>query len=400
MKPREFDDLLKQRFDQGDFEYNPRNWERLTDELDGRKKKRSILMWWLMPVAGVAASVALAVGVAPMLQHTDTQSAGTELAQTYKTELAQPAHVVPVTNVAIDEPARTIDYTKAAKKSHKHNNRPQAQAPKEEKFAIDYNNAIGNKTSISKKDITLLNATNKTTIAKKPEKKKIITDEAVITFKDEVKKPQTLSIILSGGYSSGNQGASYTAGATIRKMVNDKVFIEGEVAFTNSNLTQVRNHIPEEYVKQYGSSKPATSGAGSKTAGADPGGKVTAMDENTKTIYGDKQTENVSFNQTYLQVSPAVNYRIVKRLSIGAGPDFQKALADNRPADDPTNRDHIKVAPLFDVGLIGKTEFSVTKNLKAGLAYRKGINNVITPTGRYIDRDYLQVQVKCAIFNK
>ncbi len=392
MKPREFDDLLKRKFDQAEFEYNPRNWERLTDELDGRKKKRGILMWWLMPVAGVAASVALAIGVAPHLQITPAVSP--ELAKTYHTEHVQPAHVVPVTN----EPSRTVDYTKAVKKNHKRANRP--QATKEDKFAIDYNNAIRNNTSINKKEIDLLNAPAKNTVVKK-EKKKIITEEAVATFKDEVKKPQTLSIILSGGYNQSVQGTGFTAGATIRKVVSDKVFIEGEVAFTNSSLVQTRYHIASSVVTEYGTSSASSSstGIGSKVTNPDRAGKddVPVID---KVKYEKPQAENVTFTQSYLQVSPAVNYRIAKRLSIGAGPDFQQALADKRPTNDQTDNSSLKRVPLFDVGLIGKTEFSVTKNLKAGLACRKGINNVVTPMGKFIDRDYLQVQVKCAIFNK
>ena len=32
--------------------------------------------------------------------------------------------------------------------------------------------------------------------------------------------------------------------------------------------------------------------------------------------------------------------------------------------------------------------------------YRKGINNILTPMGKYIDRDYVQFQVRCTIFNK
>jgi len=53
MKPKEFDELIRQKFDQNDFEYNPASWDRLEDQLDGRAKKRSIIMWWLMPVAGI-----------------------------------------------------------------------------------------------------------------------------------------------------------------------------------------------------------------------------------------------------------------------------------------------------------------------------------------------------------
>jgi hypothetical protein len=90
-------------------------------------------------------------------------------------------------------------------------------------------------------------------------------------------------------------------------------------------------------------------------------------------------------------------------MSVAAGPDFQQALADTRPPAVPIeNRpfDNVSVMPLFDMGLIGKAEYSLTKKVKAQVSYRKGINNILTPMDKYIDRDYLQVQVRYSIFNR
>jgi hypothetical protein len=36
MKPREFDELVRQKFDQNEFAYNPGNWDRLVEQMDGR----------------------------------------------------------------------------------------------------------------------------------------------------------------------------------------------------------------------------------------------------------------------------------------------------------------------------------------------------------------------------
>ena len=59
MKPKEFDELIRQKFDQNDFAYDPKNWDQLAEKLDGRAKKRSMLMWWWVPMAGMAASNAI-----------------------------------------------------------------------------------------------------------------------------------------------------------------------------------------------------------------------------------------------------------------------------------------------------------------------------------------------------
>jgi hypothetical protein len=49
---------------------------------------------------------------------------------------------------------------------------------------------------------------------------------------------------------------------------------------------------------------------------------------------------------------------------------------------------------------MGKTEVNLAKRVRAAVYYRKGINNVITPMNKYIDRDYLQFQIKCTVFDK
>ena len=52
------------------------------------------------------------------------------------------------------------------------------------------------------------------------------------------------------------------------------------------------------------------------------------------------------------------------------------------------------------MGLTGKTEYAVTKKLKAGVLYREGINNLINGGEEYLDRRYLQVQLKFRVFGK
>ncbi len=393
MKPREFDDLIRQKFDRSDFEYNPRSWDKLEDQLDGRAKKRSILIWWLMPVAGVAASVALAMGISPVFyQSGEGTNPGGELAQTHKTEYVKPAQKAVAQTAVV--PTTTFEYNKAIKKTRKQVVKPQPEEPREEKFAINYHNAV--KNMWNKAAINLLDAPGKPETKKQDKKKEVVVEDAVATFKPEaVKAPAKISIIISGGYSRGSQNSGYTAGATIRKAVNDKVFIEGDIAFTNSSIVQGMPYVntTRQYIDNGGGSS-----SGSKTTNTESGGKPTSE---TKAVSGPIESRNVSYSLSYAQITPSISVKVMKRLSIGAGPDFQRVLADNRPERDGTDpTGSFKTAPIFDMGLMGKTEFSVTKNVKAGVAYRKGINNILTPMGKYLDRDYLQFQVKCAIFNK
>jgi hypothetical protein len=110
--------------------------------------------------------------------------------------------------------------------------------------------------------------------------------------------------------------------------------------------------------------------------------------------------KDISYNLYYAQVSPSIGYKVIRKMSVALGPDFQQMLADNRPAPSTVDRNVVQVAPTFDVGFIGKTEYALTKKVRAGISYRKGINNVITPTDKYIDRDYLQFQLRYTILNR
>ena len=70
MKAREFDELVRQKFDQDDFAYNPAHWDQLAEELDGRKTKRRTLFMWWAPLIGVAASMAIALGASTAVSYT------------------------------------------------------------------------------------------------------------------------------------------------------------------------------------------------------------------------------------------------------------------------------------------------------------------------------------------
>lgn len=387
MKPKEFDELVRQKFDQNEFEYNPGNWERLTEELDGRAKKRSVLVWWWMPLAGVAASVALAMGVTNLWQ---PEGAVAPAVAVFAPKSSQPHSIQGSGNVVAtkSEPMhKDVQYTDYVKKSKNETVVVMEQEP--EKFGINLQNAIRfNASPAGNKKINLMK-NMELAVTKDNDRKKVIAtkDEPTYnTFKEEeVKKAPRLSINLSGGVSHSSQVSGYTAGATIRKMINEKVFVEGQVAFISANNTETEPYM-------YYSSKHAAG----KTSAVDGGPADKPIVDK-----GVLRTRDVSYNLSYAQVSPSVGFKIIKRMSIAAGPDFQQVLADNRPtpATDITH-ENVAVAPLFDLGLIGKTEYAVTKNLKAGVSYRKGINNVITPMGKFIDRDYLQFEVKCAIFNR
>jgi hypothetical protein len=412
MKPREFDELIRQKFDQSDFEYNPANWDRLEDQLGGRSKKKSIIMWWLMPVAGIAASVAMAMGVYPLMQHGEiTAPVAVTDAPAGKGNAIQKEATVPAQNI-VASAERIVHYHAAiAGKIKPAAKTAEPQVAKEEQFGINIDNAIVSVKQNRKANTNMLFAptinskkeevavvTKKKEVAKKETKE---ASKPVVTFKERIQKPQPkFSIILTGAYAKGNQNFGSSAGVAIRRKINDKVFFEGAVAFTNSNINQ---DMPKQEIisrTDYVNTQIPTNGSGTRagkglTTG-EPGGRTTV----TTSVLGELTSSNVSYDLSYLQVSPSLGIKLIKGVSIGVGPDFQQALSDKRPTADPNFQGTSYRTPLFDVGLMARSEVSISRTLKAGVSYRKGINNVIAPMGSFIDHDYMQFQVKCAVFNR
>jgi hypothetical protein len=405
MKPREFDDLVRQKFDQNDFAYSPQNWDRLAEQMDGRSKKRSMLMWLWMPAAGMAASVALALGVTSILRFGAPETGNGGYATTgkfvkHQTE-QQVVAMIPYTP-HIEETAPQKQIKKAIKTA--------APQPTE-KIA---GNGIGLKLQNILNSTAAVAATNdaapQKTIAPDLRKDAVVTRRAINTFRQDapvIKKPINLSVIVSGGVCQGNRNSGYMAGATVRKMINDKVYVEGDVALASSDNTQATLYMDYSGAGGTGGGGNLPGGTAAKPASA---GKVTASEKVTSsddngfvinnTPTGVAKVHDVSYNLYYAQITPSIGYKIMKRMSIGMGPDFQKMLVDNRPATSEVDRGNIQVAPTFDVGFIGKTEYALTQRVKAGISYRKGINGIITTSNKYIDRDYLQFQMRCTIFNR
>jgi hypothetical protein len=226
--------------------------------------------------------------------------------------------------------------------------------------------------------------------------------EPMQTFREEPKtmaarKKMNFSVILSGGVNQGNNNSGYMAGATVRKMINDKVYVESDIAFASSDNVQRTKFMSYENAA-------GNSGGGTLASKPASASKVSSDDvvmaQNGSGVTGVVKTQDISYNLSYAQITPGIGVKLMKRMSIGMGPDFQKMLVDKRPATSIVDRENIQVAPTFDVGFVGKTEFAFTNRFKAAVAYRKGINGVINPSDKFIDRDYLQFQMKCTIFNR
>ena len=414
MKPGEFDELFRQKFEQNDFAYNARNWDALSEQLDGRAKKRSLLMWLWMPATGMAASVALALGVTSMLRlgTPNNQITGASYAHTGKFQEVKTTKE-PMAMIQYTSPSTVYQHTNRQGKKIYKKLAKQSEKIAANNFGIKLQNIVSNEHAQNTKktnrkvspDGTLLpaSAMKEVAVVPKIEKKEIAAKQVMRTFKQDapiVRKPLNLSVILSGGINQGNQNSGYMAGATVRKMINDKVYVESDVAFASSANTQRTLYMSYDNPTITG----ANGGSGTIAAKSTSASKTTSIENGTiapdNSPTGVLKTQDISYNLYYAQITPGIGYKIMKRMSIGMGPDFQKMLVDNRPATSEVDRGNLQVAPSFDVGFVGKTEYALTQRVKAAVSYRKGINGVINPSDKFIDRDYVQFQMRCTIFNR
>jgi hypothetical protein len=395
MKPKEFDELIRQKFDQNDFPYESRNWDKLADQLDGRTKKRSMMIWWMMPLASIAASVAMAVGVTFFFQQSQKGLSPANTAFTQHNNIKNPLSVQNESGNALVASTQQYPSVTAFGRAGLHetkNNSPIFTGKKstEEKFAISFENAVGFSAPTHARSFVF----NGQLIPGK-DKKIVEPNEGYNTFKpeeEEYKKPTKNSITIAGGVNHGNENSGYMLGANIRHMINDKLFVESDVAFANSSNSQTTEVLAPATAGSSGARHAASAGRNTATESSRP--------LNTESPVENVENENQSYTLYYAQVTPGLGYKVMNNMSLGVGPDFQQMLGDNRPAPSTVDRNNIAVAPIFDVGFVGKTEYALTKKVKAGVSYRKGINNLLTPMDKYIDRDYLQFQLKCTVFNK
>jgi hypothetical protein len=90
------------------------------------------------------------------------------------------------------------------------------------------------------------------------------------------------------------------------------------------------------------------------------------------------------------------DYSLTEKITLSGGADVQRLLQDHTA--NVLYKGDEKIAPLVDLGISLRTEYAVFRFLKAGVSYRLGANNLVAPGNNYIDRSYLQVQVKYKLY--
>lgn len=418
MSTNEFDKLIVDKFDQHEFAFKPAQWEKLSKELGEptNEKKTIPLTGGWMKTAAMAACIVAIVSVFAWL-YTGNKPEENNIAVN-RTEQTTPATITHHQTIAKPQehiqssapvaPTQVVNSPIAGTQKTfintvQRNNHPQQPV---------INNTANNNVAISNISIGNNPIANNTTEHPTTDKK-IETPETAISFQpnkgytsncnnnnidlsryvgDEPMpqraKQSNTSFGLTGGMNYGSLSTGYVAGVTARKKVAGKVFVEGDLAFVSNKADQASMSETAFNVSTNGDvNNLGTSGF---TTGS-------ASSVKSATV------EATSSNFNYLQFTPSVGYQVVPKISLSVGADFQRLLGyDDGMKTIVYENAQTKLAPSLDVGVTGRTEIAVSRKIKAGLLYREGVNNMVrgSASKQYLERRYLQVQLKFTVFDK
>ena len=460
MKEKEFDELIRQQFEQNDFEFKPANWAQLKHSLNHKNKGGKKLLWIPLAILGtvssIAASISMMVAIPKFLQHnsntalvaqfTEPNSIHIQSDNNYQNETTSTPTSAQSTS------AHTINSKSTVEQHQISTYKPAATALSYsgENFTFSYpKTGTGN----------AINTFKTSSASHKPlQEKELQAARAkhILPFRNgDANWLQKTSVSIASSFSYGNAVSGYSIIASGRKMISNKFYVEGDIAFVSNTATERYGYTPVSssaksmyatgsnnstavgdnysgsntqnlyatvnYNNAHGinantnnnNSGPymaarTTSGNSNNNGYVVPDGgtpnvvspNFTMPDEHNTTPAPSSMTREDNYNLYYAQVCPSIGFHCSKALSIGLGGDFQHLILQGHSNITTDNSGAIKEIPAMDMGLVGKTELAVNKKIKAGLSYRQGLNNMIAGGNRYVDRSYIQFQLKYMIFKK
>ena len=384
MNKNEFDKHIVDKFDEHEFSFKQGNWDKLASQLDAFEDSSKGRIIWLR-AAAIAASLLLMVSVFAWLN--SGTKYGNEVAQTVPAVKNETTTPYPSTNdqeeIVSTEPVATEE--KEQRKNSQHSKTllasnsksvKQTTAPVKEQNILQTENnstevAVADKKTKGPQAVTVANEVPSREVASANKNSNFsFSDKDVIEPSQRTGKK--LSLSFTGGFNYGTLNEGYTAGVNARKKVGNKFFVESDLALVSNKASQA-NLSPDQ---------------------------LNTL--NTTGHLREKPAEVKSpSNYLYVQFNPTVGYQLANKLSVGLGSDFQRVLGSEGDEERLVyQNDETKLLPGLDVGLTGRTEYAVTKSLKAGILYREGINNFLNGGDTYFDRRYVQVQLKFTILGK
>jgi len=393
MSINEFDKLIVDRFDEQELEFNPAQWAKLSQQLPAEKKTIAFAGW--KKITGIAAALILGFTVFAWIhnQRTEVPSIATKTPEHSRPDIdrqEEPAIAAkaPVTEAIATQPPATENniLLPSARPSSARNGgitvtdlgkerviAQQAQLQPAPGATVD-GNATEDIRTATPGSAPLNFAAGPKVLEK--EKEQYYPD--VDLAHQPKQNGSRTSISVAGGLNYGSMNTGYAAGITAKQKLGSRTYVEGDLAFVSNRADQASMTNSQFEIVSNGFDI----------------GSAGVMDVPKPSVN--------SFN--YVQFAPSFGYQVLSKLSLSVGADIQRLLGhDGREVKVAYIDDQPKMVPEMDLGFTGKTEVAITPKLRAGLLYREGVNNLVRgkpAAGEYLDRRYLQVQVKLTVFDK
>ncbi len=411
MQDRDFDRLLKSKMESEALPHEPKGWDKLYKELHTATESTTVLHKQPSSTAGAADAAAptpiipfrkwaaIACGISLIAVSAAIWIGKDSSKQLTTNNITQHQHNTPIESTttlpSFNDHAASPESWKEAKVPTDNGN---SSAPKYYKATRAHTpKAIDEPTdmTVSKQsiEIDLPFPTNK--IALKPEyQQPVITEKPKESniirnapFKEEPHSyayrqtpyNNVMNVGINGGYNFGTMNTGYALSIKAKANITKDVFIDGTVGIAMNNMNTPTYNVPMSNVK------------------ARPSG---ASNQNVNL----PAVKNEAQQLLYMQVNPSVGYNVNKRITVSMGADLQRLVKtqgsdpiNNNVYFDAANRS-VSIIPQTDLGLTGKTEFNISKNISAGLIYREGINNLFRTADmemegvNYLNRRFMQVQ--------
>lgn len=399
MNASEFDGLLRRRYEQHEFAYQPEDWNLLKVQLDKEmpeRTSRSRPFFLLLLVPGMAASVAAIACCVYLIQNTGKFTTGAPVPSHAGNMTAKPARSVRLAAEIPTAITTTIAASATAPAAAASSPVAAVSEPVTVVPAASAENTAPVTTNPERvQPSSVVIVQNRSTPARStattPGRRFDRIDFTMFVADEE--RHNTTSVSVGGGVNYGSMNAGYMVGVNARKNLNSRIYVEGDVAMVNNATTRYIETVTP------GSSNISRSNAKlSQFAKLTNNTPLSADDPN---LAGQpvRNVQSQNTNLYYIQVAPTIGYQLYPELSVGIGPDFQQLLqSDEKKVIKESNNQAVESLPAFDMGIQAKAEVSVTRKLKAGLQYRKGMNTMLQKSS--IDRNYMQIQIKYTMFNR
>ncbi len=390
LQPNSFDDTLRQKINEDALPYNHAHWQQLLSKLSS-KRINFIPKHRFARVAAVAAACLLAVSAVALFWNQFDTKPQVSLAPT----IAQESLSTPTNKNTIAADTQTNEAVVANNSNVANTHKPASlvQTKSTNSTTTTTNNnllqGVVNPTSTEQSVQNILVQKNNNTVAKEtpkdvfqpstqPKSSSIVAYQPLINdynsnyyLENHNRDEAKTSIAIGTGVSYGNFKTGITVGVGVRQYLSKDVFFDGVVAM-NINQGNERMLNTTGSAKAILMSSKSTSGSSKTNA---------AVITNARDFY-------------YLQVNPTFGLRLNKKFAISAGPDFQQRIREN--SDETviiTKSQGAKIIPFTDIGLTGKAEVNLTRDIQTGIMYREGINSFFRGSD-YLNRRYMQVQLK------